>query len=204
MDSYEWNRIAGAVLAAAIAILGLTIITGYLFVPQPMEQQAYVVEGVELETAAADAAEVERPISFYLAQASIERGQAAFRKCSACHTIEAGGANGIGPNLWGIMKERHAQRAGFNYSAAMRETADKIWDWDAMNEWLKNPRSYISGTSMAFAGISRAQERADLLLYMASMDPNPPTPPPPPAEEAPAEDSDPPAGESAEEAAADA
>lgn len=204
MDSYEWNRIAGAVLAAAIALLGLTIITGYLFVPKPLAEQAYVVEGVEVETAAADAADAERPIAFYLAQASIERGQAAFRKCSACHTIEQGGANGIGPNLWGIMMERHAQRPGFNYSSAMRETADKLWDWDAMNEWLRNPRAYIPGTSMAFAGISRAQERADLMLFMASMDPNPPAPPPPPAEEAPPAEGEAPADAEAGAPPADA
>jgi cytochrome c len=183
VDSYEWNRIAGAVLAAAIAILGLMIISGYLFMPRPLETQAYVVEGVEVETAAAGAAEPERPISFYLAQASVERGAAAFRKCAACHSIEAGGANGIGPNLHGIMMDRHAQRPGFGYSSAMAATADKLWDWDAMNEWLRNPRAYISGTTMAFAGISRAQERADLMAYLASQDPSPPPFPAPPPDE---------------------
>ncbi len=186
MDSYEWNRIAGAALAALIVLLGLTIITGYMFIPQPLAKQAYVVEGVETETAAAEA-EAERPIAFYLAQASVERGAAAFRKCAACHSIEAGGANGIGPNLHGIMMERHAQRAGFSYSSAMAATADKLWDWEAMNNWLKNPRAYIPGTSMAFAGISRAQERADIMAFLASQDPNPPSLPAPPPEEAPAE-----------------
>jgi cytochrome c len=186
VDSYEWNRIAGATLAALIVLLGLTIVTGYLFVPHALERQAYVVEGVEVETAAAET-EAERPIAFYLAQASVERGAAAFRKCAACHTIEAGGPNGIGPNLHGIMMDRHAQRASFGYSSAMAATADKAWDWEAMNEWLKNPRAYIPGTSMAFAGISRAQERADLMAYLASQDPNPPPLPAPPADAAPAE-----------------
>ncbi len=184
MDSYEWNRIAGATIAALIALLGLTIVTGYLFMPKPLEKAAYVVEGVEVETAAAPEAEAEQPIAVLLAQASVERGAAAFRKCQACHSIEEGGPNGIGPNLWGIMMAAHAQRAGFNYSSAMRATADKRWDWEAMNQWLKNPRAYIPGTSMAFAGIARPQERADLIAYMATMHPNPPPLPAAPAGDA--------------------
>ncbi|QMW24038.1 c-type cytochrome [Sandaracinobacteroides saxicola] len=194
MDSYEWNKIAGWVLAAAVAILGLSILTGYVFNPKPLAKPAYVVEGVEVEASAeAPAAEAEKPIAFYLATADAARGEAQFKKCAACHTIEKGGKNGIGPNLWGVKGLSHAHMAGFGYSDAMLATKGKIWDWDSMNQWIKAPKAYIPGNKMSFAGLSKPQDRADILVYMNKMSDNPqPLPPVPaeaaaPAEAAPAE-----------------
>src|SRR5688572_20071072 len=102
VDSFEWNKIAGWILAAAIAVLGLSIVTGMIFAPHGAEQKGYVVEGVELEAEAGGvAAEAEKPIAFFLASADVAKGENAFKKCAACHTITPGGANGIGPNLHG-------------------------------------------------------------------------------------------------------
>lgn len=174
MDSYEINRILGWVLAALVAVLGLSIFTGYLFPVHEPEQRAYVVAGVEEEAPAGGAAaDAEKPIELFLASADIARGEAQFRKCAACHTIEKGGAQGIGPNLWGIVGAKHAHIAGFGYSPAMQATADKVWDWQTLSDWLKNPRAYLPGNRMSFAGLAKPQDRADLLAYLNSMSDRP-------------------------------
>lgn len=174
MDSYEINRILGWVLAALVAVLGLSIFTGYLFPVHEPEKRAYVVAGVEEEAPAGGAAaDAEKPIEFFLASADIARGEAQFRKCAACHTIEKGGAQGIGPNLWGIVGAKHAHISGFAYSPAMQATADKVWDWQSLSDWLKNPRAYLPGNRMSFAGIGKPQDRADLLAYLNSMSDRP-------------------------------
>lgn len=208
MDSYEWNKIAGWVLAAMASILGISVLTGYMFTPAALESPAYVVEGVEAEGGSGPAADAEPPIAALLASADATRGANQFKKCAACHTIEKGGAQGIGPNLWGIIGARHAHISGFSYSSAMQDTADKSWDWDSLSEWVRNPRSYIPGNKMSFAGISKAQDRADLLLFLRDKADNPPqlpaVPEPEPVEVTPAEAAETPEGPVAEEAAAEA
>lgn len=177
MDSFEWNKIAGWVLTAAIAVLGLSIVTGMIFTPHALEKPGYVVEGVELEAeAAGPAAEAEKPIAFYLASADLEKGANTFKKCAACHTVTPGGANGIGPNLYATVGKSHAHAAGFAYSSAMLETKGKTWDFDALNEWLKSPKAYIPGNKMSFAGLGKPQDRADVIAYLNSQGSNLPLP----------------------------
>jgi cytochrome c len=185
VDSFEWNKVAGAVLAAAAMILGLSIITGYAYAPAKLAKPAYEVQGVEAaaEEGAAPA-EAEKPIAFYLQTASAEKGEAQFKKCAACHSIDKGGANGIGPNLWGVKGGPHAHRADFQYSDAMAATKAKTWDWDSMNEWIKSPKAYIPGNKMSFAGLGKPQDRADLLLFINSKSDSPQPVPPAPAETA--------------------
>ncbi|MGQ5701346.1 c-type cytochrome [Sandaracinobacteroides sp. A072] len=189
MDSYEWNKIAGWVLTAAIAVLGLSIITGYLFPTTAPETRAYVVEGVEEEGGAAGpAGAAEQPIAVFLATADLAKGENQFKKCAACHTIDKGGANGIGPNLYGIVGAKHAHIAGFGYSDAMKSTGDKVWDWEGLSAWIANPRKYIPGNKMSFAGMGKPQDRADLIAYLNSKSDAPlPMPAVPVAEETPAE-----------------
>lgn len=185
MDSYEINRILGWVLAALVAVLGLSIFTGYLFPVHEPEQRAYVVAGVEEEAGAGvGTAEAEKPIEFFLASADLAKGEQQFKKCAACHTIEKGGAQGIGPNLWGIVGARHAHIAGFAYSPAMQATADKIWDWQSLSEWLRNPKAYIPGNKMSFAGLGKPEDRANLIAYLNSKSDSPKPLPAPPAAEA--------------------
>lgn len=188
MDNYEWNRLAGWVLAAAVAILGLSIISGMVYAPKVAETKGYKVEGVVEETAEATAAPAEQPIAVFLATADVARGEAQFKKCAACHTIDKGGANGIGPNLYGIMGAKVAHLPSFGYSAAVQGHGGN-WDWDAMNQWLANPRGFIPGNKMSFAGLSRPQDRADVMAYLNSKSDSPlPLPAAPaPAAEAPAE-----------------
>ena len=189
MDSYEWNKIAGWVLAAAISVLGLSILTGYMFPTHAPEKPGYVVEGVEAEGEAGDAtAAAEKPIEFYLASADIAKGEAQFKKCASCHTIDKGGSAGIGPNLWGIVGNHHAHQAGFGYSDAMKATAGKPWDWDALAHWVANPKKYIPGNKMSFAGISKPEDRANLIAFLNSKSDSPLAIPAVPAEAAPAAD----------------
>lgn len=176
------NTIAGWVLFGGIAALGLSIATGMYFAPHRPETMGYVVEGVEEEGGAGGGAEAEKPIAFYLQTASAARGEAQFKKCAACHTITPGGANGIGPNLHAVFGKSHGHVAGFQYSDALKGVPGN-WDWDSLSAWLKSPKAYAPGTKMSFAGISKPQDRADLLLYLNSQGSNLPIPPAP-AEEA--------------------
>ncbi len=177
MDSFEWNKIAGWVLAALIAVLGLSTVTGMVYAPHKPEKPGYVVEGVEVEgEAGGAAAEAEKPIAFYLATANLEKGANSFKKCAACHTINQGGANGIGPNLYATVGKNHAHIAGFAYSSAMTDTKGKTWDFDGLNEWLKSPKAYIPGNKMSFAGLGKPQERADVIAYLNAQGSNLPLP----------------------------
>jgi cytochrome c len=187
VDSYEWNKIAGWVLAAAISVLGLSILTGYMFPVHLPEKPAYVVQGVEADASAGGgAAEAEKPIEFYLASADPAKGEAQFKKCASCHSIEKGGAQGIGPNLYGIVGEKHGAAAGFGYSDALKATSDKVWDWQGLAAWLANPKKYIPGNKMSFAGIGKPEDRANLIAYLNTKDDSPLPLPAAPAEAAPA------------------
>jgi cytochrome c len=185
VDSYEWNKIAGWVLMAAITVLGLILVTGEIYKPAKLAKPGYIVEGVEeVAAAAGPAAPAEKPIAFYLASASVEKGAEVFKKCGACHNAVKGGPAGIGPNLWGVVGGPHDHMPGFSYSDAMEKTASAKWDFDALNAWLTSPKTYVPGTKMAFAGISKPEERADVIDYLNSQSDHPLPLPPVPAEAA--------------------
>ena len=181
MDSFEWNKIAGWVLAAAIAVLGLTIVTGMIYKPEVLKKPSYVVQGVEAEASAGAVAVAEKPIEAFLATASVEKGAAIFKKCAACHTIEKGQPAGIGPNLYGVLGGPHAHMVGFGYSEAMQATHGETWGWDNINKWLTSPKAYIPGNKMAFAGLSKPEDRADVAAYVNSKSDKPLPIPPVPA-----------------------
>jgi cytochrome c len=179
------NTIAGWVLAAGIVALGTSIVFGKVFHSEvPGEgKQGYAIQGVESGEAGAAAAV---PLATLLAAADMAKGEATFAKCKACHTIAAGGANGIGPNLNGVMGKKHGHVAGFAYSSALL-AAPGNWDWENMDKWLTSPKKYAAGTKMSFAGLGNPEERAALLLYLNSQGSNLPLPPPPAEGAAPAE-----------------
>ena len=190
MDSFEFNKYAGWGLAAVLTVLVLSVGSSALFHPERPERQSYVIEGVVEEVAAggtAAAVVAEKPIAFYLASASAEKGEAVFKKCSACHNAEKGGAAGIGPNLYGIVGASHDNMPGYAYSDALMAMKGKPWTWEELSKWLASPKTYAPGTKMAFAGISKPEDRASLLLYLNSKDDSPEPLPPVPAEAAPAE-----------------
>lgn len=186
MDSFEWNKIAGWVLTAAIAVLGLILVTGEVYKPAKLAKPGYVVEGVEEVAVAGAAAPVaDKPVEFFLASASVDKGAEIFKKCGSCHNAEKGGANGIGPNLYGVVGGPHDHVAGWGYSDAMAKTSAAKWGFTELNAWLTNPKGYVPGTKMAFAGLGKAEERAAVIAYLNSKSDHPlPLPPVPAATEA--------------------
>ena len=174
------NTIAGWVLFAGIIALGASIVTGEMFKSERPETMGYPIEGVEAEAGAG--AEAEKPIAFYLQTADAAKGEAVFKKCAACHNADPGGANALGPALFGTMGKPLAHHPAFAYSDALKGVGG-TWDWDNMSTWLSNPKKFAPGTKMTFAGLSNPQDRADVMLFLNSRG-GTLTVPPPPAEEA--------------------
>ena len=178
------NTIAGWVLAGGIAALGFSIISGKYFHADKHERpetMGFVIEGVE----SSEGGDSGPSLESLLASADVAAGEKVFGKCAACHTINQGGASGIGPNLWATMGKPHGHVAGFAYSDALKSVAGN-WDWASMDAWLTSPRKYASGTKMTFAGLSKAEDRANLIVYLNAQGSNLPLPavPAPAAEEA--------------------
>jgi cytochrome c len=204
MDSFELNKVLGAILGTCLFLLALNIAAGAIFAPEKPAKPGYAIAVVEPAAgdkggAAAPAAPSE-PIEVLLAKASTERGEASAKKCAACHTFEKGGPNRVGPNLWGIVGRHRASAPGFNYSAAMKAKGGE-WTFDELNKFLAGPTSYIPGTTMTFAGLPRGSERADVIDFLRTRADNPVPLPKvaeapaaaPPAAQAPAAGDQPPA-----------
>lgn len=183
----RFNTIAGWVLGAGIVALGLSSISSHYFQadkPHAPHEPGYKIEGVVSSEGGADA---EPPVEASLAKADVAKGEAVFKKCVACHTISAGGANGIGPNLHGIIDAKIGHHAaGFAYSPALSGHGGN-WDWNNLYAWLKSPSSFAQGTKMTFAGLPNPQDRADVIAYMNTQGSNKPLPAAPAAGAAPAE-----------------
>lgn len=190
----RFNTIAGWALAGGIAALGLSIVTGEYFKAERPEKMGYVVEGVE-EEGAEGGAEAEKPIAFYLASADPAKGADVFKKCAACHNADKGGSNALGPNLWGVLGEPVGAGAhGFAFSDALKGKGG-TWDWQNMSDWLHNPKKFAPGTKMTFAGLSKPEDRANIIAFLNQHSDSPRPLPAAPAEEA--------APAAAEEGAAD-
>lgn len=177
MDSFELNKLIGALLAVVFVVFSISIVSSSIFSTHAPEQPGYAIEVAEQETGGnLEAVETGPSIAELMQTADPEAGQSAFRPCQACHTAEEGGANRVGPNLWGIVGRPVASHEGFSYSAAMREFSEDgstEWDYDHLSEFLKAPRSYIPGTTMAFAGIRNPKQEADLIAYLRTLSNDP-------------------------------
>ena len=166
------NTIAGCVLFAGIVALGSSGASYKYFhadKPERPDQLGYIIEGVEeeLDSVVVDVS-IAEALNMMSADEQIAAGQRVFAKCSACHSIEQGGANGIGPNLYAVMGLPIARSvAGYQYSDALKSVGGN-WTWEAMDLWLKNPRSFADGTKMSFAGLKKIEDRAAVSMYMNS------------------------------------
>lgn len=199
----NFNTIAGWALFSGIVGLGLTSVSAHYFQadkPHRPHHLGYVIEGVVEEAGA-----VVVPLATLLAAADPAKGEAVFAKCQSCHTANAGGANGIGPNLHGVMgKPVGSHVAGFAYSGALKDHGG-TWDFETMDAWLKSPKAFAPGTKMSFAGLGKPEDRAAMLVYLNNLGSNLALPPPPPpaAEEAAPAEADAETAEAGEDAPAE-
>jgi cytochrome c len=180
MSDLTFNKVAGAVLATGLAIVGLRALSTGVFTPEPPAKPGYAVEVAAEGGEAAAAADVPPDWGTVLPKADVSAGQAVFAKCQSCHSLTA---NGTGPDLMGVVGRKPGTEAGFAYSPAMQAFGGKtpIWDYDHLYEFLKNPQAYVSGTKMTFVGLKKPEDRIAVIAYLHTQGSSLPVPPPNPA-----------------------
>ena len=164
------NKIFVSILFAVILVLGINKITDVIFYVEKPEQSAYQVASVTTVASTTSAAtgstnSEEGNIMALFASASAAEGAKVFKKCAACHSIKEGGANKLGPALWGVLGRTAGSVPGYKYSKAMAAHG-KNWSFEEMNGFLIKPKDWIKGTKMSFAGLKNAKDRAAVILYM--------------------------------------
>jgi cytochrome c len=159
----RFNTIAGWTLFAGIIALGGSIVAGETFHTERPHEMGYPIEGVVQE--GEGGAEAEKPIAFYLASADAAAGEQVFKKCTACHNADKGGANALGPNLWGVLGAPVGKGHGFAFSPALSGVGG-TWNFDNMSAWLASPKKFAPGTKMTFAGLSNPQDRANVIAFL--------------------------------------
>jgi cytochrome c len=182
MDSFEWNKIIGAVLGSVLFILVIKVVAEAVYEPEKPAKPGYVVEGVaETPAAGTTAAPTEEPepdFGTVLAKADLAAGKAISGRCEQCHDIAKGGPNKIGPELWGVIGRPRASEPGFSYSSAMMSD-HAPWTFALLFKYLKSPATMVPGTKMSFAGLPHAQDRIDLIAYLRTQSDSPVAIPPP-------------------------
>lgn len=168
----EFNKLLAAVLVAGITAMIAGMISRGLYHPETLEKNSYVIEVAEASSVAggeiAAAPQGPEPIAELLAAADVAHGEKLAKVCSACHSFDKGGANRVGPNLFGVVGKAKASHEGFAYSDAMKAKGGN-WDIDAMNAFLWNPKKDIPGTKMTFAGLKKPEDRAAVVKWLETL-----------------------------------
>ncbi|EJL32933.1 cytochrome c2 [Caulobacter sp. AP07] len=189
MSDLTLNKIFGGVLMTGLIIFGLKEASDIVFAKHEIEKPGYEIAVAEEAEGGAAAAEVAPDWgSVLLVPANIEAGKAVTAKCASCHSFESGGPNGTGPDLWDVLGRKPGSHGGFAYSAAMTEFGGKqpVWDYDHIDQFLKAPGKYVSGTKMTFVGLKKQEDRIAVIAYLHSLGSKLPVPAPKPAGAAPA------------------
>lgn len=174
MSSFEWNKIIASVLTAMIIAMVTGIVAQSIVHPVKLEKPAYLPPGAEGEAGGAPAAEASaaaeaKPDPIDMSKADAKRGEQVAKVCLQCHTFNKGEANKIGPNLWDVTEENIASVPGYTFSSALSADKDKKWNPDELNVWLWKPQVFAHGTKMTFAGLPKAQDRADVIAYLQTL-----------------------------------
>jgi cytochrome c len=172
MDSFEFNKIAGALLGALLFVVATGLIADAIFSEPKLVKPGYALPGAPAGGEAAGKAAPEAPLAELLAKADAKRGEADTKPCQACHNFEKGAGPKIGPPLWGVVGRPKGSIAGFDYSAGMKAKGGD-WTFEDINTFITNPAAFVSGTKMTFAGVPDAEKRADILAYLRTLSDNP-------------------------------
>ena len=171
---FSWSEKVGfAVLVAAWVIWGSHQVGGLLVHATPLKTPVYAVEIASAEPAkSSEPATEEKSVIALLAAATPSKGEKVFKKCKSCHSVNKGGKNRVGPNLWDIVGRPTGSVAGFNYSGAFKKL-DENWSYANLGAFLLNPKSYAKGTKMSFSGLKKAEDRAAVISYLRSLSDSP-------------------------------
>jgi cytochrome c len=164
MNSFEINKIITAILVTILVVFGIGKISNIIFDKEDKDIVAYKVEAPE-GSAVQVSTETSVDISALLALGDVEHGKKVFKKCAACHSINAGGGNKIGPKLWNVMFRPVGAVSDYKYSKALTDYG-KEWSWEEMNGFLIKPAKWIKGNKMGFAGLKSEKDRASVILYL--------------------------------------
>lgn len=183
MSDLTFNKIAGAVLATGLAIVGLRELSAGVFTPEHPAKAGYAVEVAEEGGEAGAAADLPPDWGTVLPTADVAAGEAVFAKCKSCHVADASNANGTGPGLFAVVGRKPGGHPGFAYSGSMTEFGGKqpVWDYDHLNDFLKSPQKYIAGTKMTFVGLKKPEERINVIAYLKAQGGTLPIPAPDPS-----------------------
>jgi len=187
MNSFEINKILGAVLGTCLVLLAVHIASGALFTPPVAAKPGYevAVKEEQLAKAGGEAAAAAQPIENLLASASVEHGAQIAKQCQVCHNLQEGQGPKIGPDLYGVVGRQVASKTSFHYTDALKAKGG-TWTFDALSKWLDDPRADVPGTAMTFAGIKNEKQRADVIAYLNTLSKNPEPLPKPQGENTPA------------------
>jgi len=164
MNSFEINKIITAILVTILVVFGIGKISNIIFDKEDKNIVAYKVEAPE-GSAVQASTEASVDISALLALGDVEHGKKVFKKCAACHSVNAGGGNKIGPKLWNVMFRPVGAVTDYKYSKALTDYG-KEWSWEEMNGFLIKPAKWIKGNKMGFAGLKSEKDRASVILYL--------------------------------------
>lgn len=175
MNSFEINKILGAVLGTALMVFGLKSLTGLIYHSENPEKQGYVIEVAEAATGGEDSGG-EQPaavsLGTLLASADAKKGAATAKQCAACHDFTKGGPNKVGPNLWDVVGRNPGSHEGYVYTDGMKAKSGDPWTYENLFTFLKSPTDYVKGTKMSLK-IAKEQSRADVLAYLATLSDSP-------------------------------
>jgi cytochrome c len=176
MDSFEYNKMIGALLGTVFVVFTIALLSDAIFSSPNPAKEGFTIKAEE--TAAAGAAKPAAPVQIapLLVKADPKKGEQIFHRCEACHDGTKGGPNKVGPNLWGVVGRPIASHPGFSYSAGMKKFSDgskKHWTYQLISEFITSPRKEVPGTAMGFAGLDDPQDRANVISYLRTLSDNP-------------------------------